>query len=110
VLEDVREDVDRLGDVLVERLGIVDSLLARGVGVQVRAEVLDFELEAGLRARFGALESEMLDELARDQGAASRGQRWICDSFQPCPRPTHLEEMRCPARSRGVRPATSVDP
>lgn len=45
VLENVGENIDRLGHVLVERLGVVDCLLARGVGVQVGAEVFDLELE-----------------------------------------------------------------
>jgi hypothetical protein len=33
VLQDVRDDVDGLGDVLAEALRVVDRLLARGVGV-----------------------------------------------------------------------------
>lgn len=60
VLENVREDVNSLVDVLVERLGVVDGLLPRGVGVEVGAKVLDLELELGLVARLGALEGEVL--------------------------------------------------
>lgn len=60
VLENVGEDVDGLGDVLVERLGVVDGLLAGGVGVEVGAEVFDFQLELGLRPGLGALEGEVL--------------------------------------------------
>ena len=45
VLEDVRDDVDGLGDVLAEALGVVDGLLARGVRVEVGAEVLYFKFE-----------------------------------------------------------------
>lgn len=60
VLENVGENVDRLGHVLVERLGVVDGLLAGGVGVQVGAEVFDLELELGLRSRLGSLERKVL--------------------------------------------------
>jgi hypothetical protein len=72
VLENVREDVNGLVDVLVERLGVVDSLLAGGVGVEVGAEVLDLELELGLVARLGALEGEVLGTSARNASISSR--------------------------------------
>lgn len=54
VLEDVRDDVDSLVNVLAEGLGVVDSLLAGGVGVEVGAEVLDLELEGVLGSLVGA--------------------------------------------------------
>lgn len=60
VLENVGENVDRLGHVLVERLGVVDGLLAGSVGVEVGAEVFDLELELGLRSRLGSLERKVL--------------------------------------------------
>lgn len=50
VLQNVRDDVNSLVDVLAERLGVVDGLLARRVGVEVGAQVLDLELEGVLRA------------------------------------------------------------
>ena len=55
VLENVGEDLDRLGDVGLEGLCVVDSLLARGVGVQVSAHVLDLDLEIVLTTGVGAL-------------------------------------------------------
>lgn len=63
VLEDVGDDVDGGGDVLAEALGVVDGLLARGVGVEVRANILDFELERVLCAPAGALEGHVLQEV-----------------------------------------------
>ena len=55
VLQNVGEEVDRLGHVLLENLGVVSGLLTRGVRVQVGANVLDLNLETGLRALLGAL-------------------------------------------------------
>ena len=63
VLQDVRDDVDGLRDILAETLGVVDGLLARGVGVEVRAEVLHFELECVLGTTAGALEGHMFEEV-----------------------------------------------
>ena len=63
VLQDVRNDVDGLRDVLTETLSVVYSLLARGVGIEVRAEVLHFELECVLGTTAGALEGHMFEEV-----------------------------------------------
>jgi len=63
VLEDVRDDVDGLGDILAEGLGVVDRLLAQGVCIEVCAEVLHLKLEGVLGAMAGALEGHMLEEV-----------------------------------------------
>lgn len=55
VLEDIADDVDCFWDVVPEGLCVVYGLLARGVGVQVGAEVLDLELESVLGALAGTL-------------------------------------------------------
>jgi hypothetical protein len=55
VLENVREDLDRLGDVGLEGLGVVDSLLSRGICVQVSAHVLNLHLNIVLATGAGAL-------------------------------------------------------
>lgn len=76
VLEDIGEDVDGLGNIGVEGLGVVDSVLTlrkglvlgsvdrgthkvfrsyRGVGVQVSAHVLNLQLQLVLRTLVGAL-------------------------------------------------------
>jgi hypothetical protein len=74
VLQDIGENVDGGGDIVVEGLGVVDGVLAlslalitgihtfrssastyRGVGVQVAAHVLNLELELLLGAPLGAL-------------------------------------------------------
>jgi hypothetical protein len=75
VLEDIGDDVDALGNVRVEGLGKVDSVLAlgrllvpisnlilssgsyRGVRVEVTTHVLDLQLELLLRALGSALET-----------------------------------------------------
>lgn len=96
VLENVGENVDGLGHVLVERLGVVDGLLAGSVGVQVRTEVFHFELQLRLGSRLGSLERKVL----------------FCVSDRPRPPslPTHLEEVGGPAGVRRICPGTSVDP
>jgi hypothetical protein len=55
VLENVREDLNGLGDISLEGLGVVDGLLAGSVGVQVSTHVLDLDLEIVLAARAGTL-------------------------------------------------------
>lgn len=85
VLENVGEDVDCLGHVLVKGLGVVDGLLAGSVGVEVGAEVFDFELELGLRSGLGSLEGKVLFcvsastialVLRRDSPRGSGQSRW----------------------------------
>lgn len=63
VLENVRDDVDSLGDILAEALGVVDGLLARGVCIEVSAEVLHFEFECMLGSTTGTLEGHMFEEV-----------------------------------------------
>ena len=63
VLQDVGHNVDGGGHILAEALGVVHGLFARGVRVQVRAEVLDLELERVLRAPVRALERHVLEEV-----------------------------------------------
>jgi len=62
VLQDVRDDTDGTGHVLLERLGVVDGLLSRSVGVQVSTNVFDLELEGTLSSVLGSLESHVLSE------------------------------------------------
>lgn len=64
VLENVGEDLNGLGDIGLEGLGVVDGLLAGSVGVQVSTHVLDLDLEIVLAARAGAL---LTDEWFRVQ-------------------------------------------
>lgn len=55
VLENVREDLNGLGDIGLEGLGVVDGLLAGSVGVQVSTHVLNLDLKVVLAAGVGAL-------------------------------------------------------
>lgn len=75
VLEDVGEDVDSGGNVGVERLGVVDGVLAGCVGVEVTAHVLDFQLELVLGTLLSTLEGQVLEEVGGAIGAVSLGAR-----------------------------------
>lgn len=75
VLENVGQDVDALWDVGVEGLGKVDSVLARGVGVQVATHVLDLKLQLLLRSFRSTLESQMLEEVRGAVGLVGLGPR-----------------------------------
>jgi len=55
VLDDVGQDLNGLGHILGQTLGVENSLLPGGVGVQVGAQVLHLQLEIGLRALGSAL-------------------------------------------------------
>lgn len=55
VLENVREDLNGLGDIGLEGLGVVDGLLAGSVGVQVSTHVLNLDLKIVLATGVGAL-------------------------------------------------------
>ena len=55
VLENVREDLNGLGDIGLEGLSVVDGLLAGSVGVQVSTHVLNLDLKVVLAASAGAL-------------------------------------------------------
>lgn len=56
VLENVGKNLNRLGDVGLEGLGVVDSLLAGSVGVQVGTHVLDLDLNVVLTTGVGTLD------------------------------------------------------
>mmetsp|Transcript_661 Transcript_661/g.896 ORF Transcript_661/g.896 Transcript_661/m.896 type:complete len:214 (+) Transcript_661:1128-1769(+) len=61
--EDIGEDLDGLADVLLEYLCEIDRLFTGGVGVEVSAHVLDFDLELLLGAFGGALEGHVFEEV-----------------------------------------------
>ena len=101
VLEDVRDDIDGLRDVLAEALGVVDGLLARGVRIEVCAEVLHLELEGVLGATAGALESHMLEEVG---GAVGRVRLCARASVYPHTHGRGLSMWMCLGRdSKAVR-------
>ena len=64
-MENVRDDVNCLRDVLAEALGVVHRLLTRSVCIEVGAEILYLELEGMLGATASALEGHMLEEVGR---------------------------------------------
>ena len=55
ILQNVRQDVDGLWQVLAERLCVVDGLFPGSVGGKVSADIFNFELEVSLSASFGSL-------------------------------------------------------
>lgn len=56
VLHDISQDLDGLGNVFGQAFGIVDSLFSAGIGVQLRPEILDFDLQLALGPLPGSLE------------------------------------------------------
>jgi hypothetical protein len=68
ILEDITNDVDNLGDIVLETLGIVNSLFPRCVGVEVSAHVFDLKLQSVLGATTGTLESHVLEEVSGSIG------------------------------------------
>ena len=74
-MENVGDDVDGLGDVLAEALRIVHRLLARGIRIEVSAEILHLELEGVLGATACALESHVLEEVGGAVGRVRLGAR-----------------------------------
>ena len=63
VLQDVGEQVDRERQIVREHARVVGGLLARGVGVQVAADVLDRLGDSARRAALGALERHVLEHV-----------------------------------------------
>lgn len=68
VLEDVTDNIDSLGNILLEAFGVVDSLLPRCVSVEVSTYVFNFELQCVLGATTGTLESHVLEEMSGSIG------------------------------------------
>ena len=63
--QDVRENVHRPRNVLLQRLCVVHRVLSRRVRVQVRPAVLHLQLEVHLRPVLRALERQVLQEVRR---------------------------------------------
>ena len=63
VLEHVGDEVERQRRVVVQDLGIIGRLLARRVGVELAADILDLLGDAEGGAPLGALEQHVLDEM-----------------------------------------------
>jgi len=64
VLKDVRNDVNGLRHILAEALGIIDSLLSRGIRVEMCTKVLHLKFQSMLCATIGALKSHVLEEMS----------------------------------------------
>jgi len=67
-LEDITDDVDGFGNILLEALGVVDSLFARSVGVEVSTNVLNLKLQSVLGTTTSALEGHVLEEVSGSVG------------------------------------------
>jgi hypothetical protein len=68
VLEDITDNVDSLGDILFEALGVIDSLFPRRVSVEVCTNVLNLELQSVLGTTAGTLEGHVLEEVSGSVG------------------------------------------
>ena len=81
VLQDVGDDVDGERHVLLQHLGVVGGVLARGVGVELAADRLDLLGDGAGDAPLGALERHVLEEVRdavdarRSRGACRRRPR-----------------------------------
>lgn len=71
VLKDVADNVNSLRHILLEALGIVDSLFSRCVGVEMGTNVLNLELQSVLGATAGTLEGHVLKEVGGSVGCIS---------------------------------------
>mmetsp|Transcript_55 Transcript_55/g.137 ORF Transcript_55/g.137 Transcript_55/m.137 type:complete len:222 (+) Transcript_55:1240-1905(+) len=65
ILQDITQDIHRLGDVLLEHLGVIRRLFAARVRVQMSTHVFNFLLQARRRARLRALKRHVLQEMSR---------------------------------------------
>ena len=63
VEQHIREEVDGAWNILLEHLGVVDSLLARGVRVEVGAHVFNLHLKLNLAPLRRPLEGHVLEEV-----------------------------------------------
>ncbi|MNC85040.1 hypothetical protein D3C83_06120 [compost metagenome] len=63
VHDDVRQDLDRQRQVLVEHLDVIAGVLLRGEGVHLAADRINRLRDVFGRARGGALEEHVLDEM-----------------------------------------------
>lgn len=61
--EDVADDVDTEGEILLQQLDVIGGLLARGVGVDVAADILDRLGDGGGTPALGALEGHVFEEM-----------------------------------------------
>lgn len=69
ILEDIAYNVHGLIDILPEALRIVHRLLSRGIGIQMRAHILDFKFKITLGTSICALECHVFKKV----GSAIRG-------------------------------------
>ncbi|URD86545.1 hypothetical protein MUK42_27944, partial [Musa troglodytarum] len=63
VLKYVRKDLQRLGHIIIQHLGVAGGLLPRCVSIQMTTHVLDLLLQLLHRPRFCALEDHVLQEV-----------------------------------------------
>ena len=68
VLKDITDNVDSLGDVLLEALGVVDGLLPRCVSVEVGTNIFNLKLQSVLRTTAGTLEGHVLEKMSGSVG------------------------------------------
>jgi len=70
-LEDITNDIDGLGDILLEALGVVDSLFPRCVSIEVGTNVLNLKLQSVLGTMASTLEGHVLEEVSGSVGGIS---------------------------------------
>jgi hypothetical protein len=63
VLQNVRQDLDSLGHIVLEDAGVIHGLFSGGIGIEVAADILDLNLQLLLRSVLGSLEGHVLQEV-----------------------------------------------
>ena len=91
-LEDIANDVDGLGDILLEALGVVDGLFPRCVSVEVGTNVLNLKFQGVLGTTTGTLEGHVLEEVSGSVGGISL-----------CPGTGIYPDTNCSGLSMGMR-------
>lgn len=73
VLEDITDNVDSLRNILLETLGVVDSLFPRCISVEMSTNVFNLKLQSVLGATAGTLEGHMFEEVSSSVGGIGLG-------------------------------------
>ena len=73
VLEDITDNVDGLRNILLETLGVVDSLFPRCISVEMSTNVFNLKLQSVLGATAGTLEGHMFEEVSSSVGGIGLG-------------------------------------
>ena len=75
VLEDITDDVDSFGNILLEALSVVDGLLPGCISVEMSTNVFNLELQSVLGTAASTLEGHVFEEVGSSVGDIGFGSR-----------------------------------